>query len=51
VIEVADILRHHCPTWHNANAGQISRTQLKVMSAIEPHRTVALGGHFERCED
>jgi len=25
--------------------------QLKVMSAIESRRTVALGGHVMRCED
>jgi hypothetical protein len=51
VIKVTDILRHHCPTWHNADAGQISLAQLKVMSAVESRWTAALGGHVERCED
>jgi Putative transposase/Transposase zinc-binding domain len=50
-IEVADIFRRHGPAWRNANAGRVSLTQLKVMSAIESCRTAALGGHVERCED
>ena len=50
-IEVADIFRRHGPAWRNANAGHVSLTQLKVMSAIENCRTAALGGHVERCED
>ena len=50
-IELADIFRRHGPAWRNANAGQVSLAQLKVMSAIESCRTAALGGHVERCED
>jgi hypothetical protein len=50
-IELADIFRHYGPAWRNANAGQVSLAQLKVMSAIESCRTEALGGHVERCED
>jgi hypothetical protein len=50
-IELADIFRHYGPAWRNANAGQVSLAQLKVMSAIESCRTAALGGHVERCED
>jgi hypothetical protein len=50
-IEVADIFRRHGPPWRTANAGHVSRDQLKVMSAIETCRTAALGGHVERCED
>jgi Putative transposase/Transposase zinc-binding domain len=50
-IEVADIFRRHGPVWRTANAGHVSRDQLKVMSAIETCRTAALGGHVERCED
>jgi hypothetical protein len=50
-IELADIFRRHGPAWRNANAGQVSLAQLKVMSAIENCRTAALGGHVERCED
>jgi Putative transposase/Transposase zinc-binding domain len=49
-LEVADIFRDHGPTWRIANAGHVSLSQLKVMSAIESCRTAALGGHVERCE-
>jgi hypothetical protein len=50
-LEVADIFRDHGAAWRAANAGHISLTQLKVMSAIERCRTAALGGHVARCED
>ena len=50
-LEVADIFRGHGPTWRQANAGHVSLSQLKVMSAIENCRTAALGGHVARCED
>jgi hypothetical protein len=50
-LEVADIFRGHGVAWRAANAGHISLTQLKVMSAIERCRTAALGGHVARCED
>ena len=50
-LEVADIFRDHGPAWRKANAGRVSVDQLKVMSAIERCRTVALGGHVARCED
>src|SRR5437870_5907057 len=50
-LEVADIFRNHGPAWRKANAGHVSLGQLKVMSAIESCRTVALGGHVLRCED
>jgi Putative transposase/Transposase zinc-binding domain len=50
-LEVADIFRGHGPAWRQANAGHVSLGQLKVMSAIESCRTVALGGHVARCED
>jgi len=49
--EIADIFRDHGPAWRKANAGHVSLGQLKVMSAIESRRTVALGGHVMRCED
>ena len=49
-LEVADIFRDHGATWRSANAGHVSLGQLKVMSAIERCRTVALGGHVARCE-
>src|SRR5271156_5355719 len=51
VLEVADIFRDHGVAWRRANAGHVSLGQLKVMSAIERCRTVALGGHVARCED
>ena len=51
LLEVADIFRAHGPAWRAANAGHISLTQLKVMSAIERCRTAALGGHVARCAD
>ena len=51
VLEVADIFRDRGATWRRANAGRVSRDQLKVMSAIENCRTAALGGHVARCED
>ena len=44
-LEVADIFRKHGPAWRRANAGHISLSKLKVMSAIEACRTEALGGH------
>jgi hypothetical protein len=50
-VEVADIFRHRGPVWRATHAGHVSLGQLKVMSAIERCRTVALGGHVERCED
>jgi hypothetical protein len=50
-LEVADIFRGHGAAWRRANAGHVSRGQLKVMSAIESCRTAALGGHVARCED
>jgi hypothetical protein len=50
-LEVADIFRDHGAAWRQANAGHISRDQMKVMSAIERCRTAALGGHVARCEN
>ena len=50
-LEVADIFRDHGPAWRRAHAGHVSLDQLKVMSAIELCRTVALGGHVARCAD
>ncbi len=49
-MEVADIFRAYGPAWRRANVGHLSLGQLKVMSAIEHCRTVALGGHVARCE-
>ena len=51
VLELADILREHGPVWRETNRGHVSLDQLKVMSAIERCRTVALGGHVARCDN
>ena len=48
-LEVADILRDFGLAWRNANAGHISRGQLKAMSAIERCRSAALGAHVLQC--
>jgi hypothetical protein len=50
-LEVADVFRRHGEAWRTANAGHVSLTQRRVMTAIEICRTAALGGHVERCED
>lgn len=48
-LKIADIFRNYGPAWRRANAGHVSLTQLKVMSAIEACRTDALGGHVAAC--
>jgi transposase-like zinc-binding protein len=50
-LEVADIFHRHGAAWRRANAGHVSLSQFKVMSAIEHCRSAALGGHVERCVD
>ncbi|WP_180901450.1 IS91 family transposase [Martelella soudanensis] len=50
-IEVADIFRSAGPAYRAAHQGHLNLAHLKVMSAIEHCRTVALGGHVEACED
>ncbi len=50
-IEVADIFRAEGPGYRAAQAGHLSLTQLKIMSAVEICRTAALGGHVDACED
>jgi hypothetical protein len=50
-LEIADIFRKYGPAWRRANAGHISLSQLKVMSAIEACRTEALGGHVAACTE
>jgi hypothetical protein len=49
-LEVADIFRAHGPAWRHVERGHLSLGQLKVMSAIEQCRSVALGGHVLRCQ-
>ena len=51
VLDVADIFRAHGPAWRKQQAGHLSLSQLKVMSAIEQCRTAVLGGHALRCND
>jgi hypothetical protein len=48
-LEVADIFRAHGPAWRQHERGHLSLGQLKVMSAIEQCRSLALGGHALRC--
>jgi hypothetical protein len=48
-LEIADIFRAHGSAWRQANAGHVSLSQLKVMSAIEACRTEVLGGHLAAC--
>ena len=50
-LEIADIFRSHGPAWRRANAGHVSLSQLKAMSAIEVCRTEALGGHVAGCAE
>jgi hypothetical protein len=50
-LEVADIFRAEGTGYRAVQAGHLSLTQLKVMSAIENCRTAALGGHVDGCDD
>lgn len=48
-LEISDIFRRFGHTWRRVNAGHVSLSQLKVMSAVEACRTEALGGHVAAC--
>ena len=50
-LEVADVFRYHGSAWRQSQAGHLNIEQLKVMSAIERCRSVALGGHVLQCPD
>ena len=50
-LEVADIFRRHGESYRRTHAGHLSRTERRVMGVIEACRTVALGGHVERCAE
>lgn len=50
-LEVADIFRAAGAHYRAVQAGHLSLSQLKVMSAIETCGTAALGGHVEGCDD
>jgi predicted Zn-ribbon and HTH transcriptional regulator len=47
-VELADIFRVHGESYRRAHPLPVSH--LKVMQAVERCRTVALGGHIERCD-
>jgi hypothetical protein len=49
-LEVADIFRRHGDTYKEQHAGELGRSQLRVMRAIELCRTAPLGGHTEQCD-
>jgi hypothetical protein len=48
---VGDIFRQYGTRWRQRQAGHLNLEQLKVMSAIERCRSVALGGHVLQCTD
>jgi hypothetical protein len=48
-LEVADIFRRYGEVYRYQH-GSLSTAQRRVMTAIEVCRTVALGGHLERCD-
>jgi len=50
-LEVADIFRRHGEVFRAAQGNRLTRSQRRVMAAIEACRTAALGGHAERCDD
>lgn len=50
-LEVADVFRSQGSAWRQSQAGHLNIEQLKVMSAIERCRSVALGGHVLQCPD
>ena len=49
-LEVADIVRTHGGEFRQVHAQTLSVGQKRVLRAIELCRTVALGGHLERCD-
>jgi hypothetical protein len=48
-LEVADIFRRHGVAYREVHAGHLSRSQRRVMGAIETCRSAVLGGHVEQC--
>jgi hypothetical protein len=49
-LEVGDVFRRYGDAYRQQHAGSLSRSQFRVMSAIERCRTAALGGHVEQCD-
>jgi hypothetical protein len=50
-LEVADIVRRHGAAYCRSQGNRLSRSQRRVLGAIDTCRTAALGGHVERCVD
>lgn len=50
-LEVADIVRRHGAAFCRSKGDRLSRSQRRVLGAIDACRTAALGGHAERCVD
>jgi hypothetical protein len=50
-LEVADVFRRFGPAFRDQNGASLSAARRHAMTAIERCRTVALGGHVERCGD
>jgi hypothetical protein len=48
-LEVADVFRHFGPVFRGQHGASLSAARWRAMIAIERCRTVALGGHVERC--
>jgi hypothetical protein len=49
-VELGEVFRRYGPAYRTAHPGRLSRSQRRVMTAIERCRTAALGGHVEQCE-
>ncbi|MBM3744561.1 MAG: IS91 family transposase, partial [Acidobacteria bacterium] len=49
-LEVADIFRRYGEAYREQHGASLSRTQRRVMTAIELCRSAALGGHVEQCD-
>ena len=49
-LEVADVFRRYGEGYRQAHVGSLSSAHRRVMTAIEPCRPAALGGHIERCD-
>ena len=49
-LEVADIFHRYGSDYRQQHLDQLSRDQLRVMSAIQVCRTASLGGHLEQCD-
>jgi hypothetical protein len=48
--ELGEVFRRYGPAYRSTHAHQLSRSQRRVMNAVERCRTAALGGHVEQCD-